>query len=265
MDEHTSAGLPTSSEMIQFINTQELRIAIEDHVSAKGITHKNLVVYFKPFHGKYYNWIRRYNGSENGWTRKVDNPGGHRIYLQIERRRTINNGGSCVPHKIYGIFKKGHKFTKTNSDSIDLKSEGGVNRSRSFVVFREYTGDYGIYFDQNSTVWILPSPKTSYRLRSRGCSFGQTVFLLRPMDAAKGYFVLRQDVEVFGNKDHETLLGLNLFYDKGASFMHLYYGMRIGMVLGPTGNTEIDGGGVEYAYSYSNIINRSGVVQPREY
>lgn len=71
MDEHTSAGLPTSSEMMQFINAQELRIAIEDHVSAKGITHKNLVVYFKPFHGKYYNWIRRYNGSENGWTKKL--------------------------------------------------------------------------------------------------------------------------------------------------------------------------------------------------
>ena len=65
MSNSTSAGLPTISEMVTFINNQELTLKIEDHVSMTGKTHRNLVVYFKPFHGKYYNWIRRYNGASS--------------------------------------------------------------------------------------------------------------------------------------------------------------------------------------------------------
>ena len=65
MSNSTSAGLPTISEMVTFINNQELTLKIEDHVSMTGKTHHNLVVYFKPFHGKYYNWIRRYNGEKS--------------------------------------------------------------------------------------------------------------------------------------------------------------------------------------------------------
>ena len=47
MSNSTSVGLPTISEMITFINNQELTLKIEDHVSMTGKTHHNLVVYFK--------------------------------------------------------------------------------------------------------------------------------------------------------------------------------------------------------------------------
>ena len=280
MSNSTSAGLPTISEMVTFINNQELTLKIEDHVSMTGKTHHNLVVYFKPFHGKYYNWIRRYNGASSSPRTKNDHPGQNRIYLQIERRKTIscNLGGPLSPrnpdkdvllsNSVYGCFKSGNRLKRYYSTPINVKYISNMVPKDNWVVYRRY-----LYDDRIDGKYSMNQNASPNRLQSIGRGFGKTVFLLRPQDAAKGYFVLRQDVIIIpmghdhiSEKTGEHILpcsGLRILYktkyygnnDTIDNIMNMYNGMRIRMSLKYVFSPESD---MYESFKTSNIISRAG-------
>ena len=279
MDEHTSAGLPTLQEMSDFINNQELTLKIEDHVSMTGKTHHNLVVYFKPFHGKYYNWIRRYNGTSDSNRTKNDHPGQNRIYLQIERRKSssCSMGGPLSPLNlvkgvlsstcVYGCYKSGNALKRYYSTPIDVKTNSNMIPKSNFVVYRGYLYDDRIYGKYSMNQNAKPN-----RLQSIGRGFGKTVFLLRPQDAAKGYFVLRQDViiipmghgyisEKTGNEipySELRILYKTKYYggaDTADNIMNMYNGMRIRLSLRYTIPPSSD---MHESFKTSNIISGRG-------
>lgn len=280
MSNSTSAGLPTINEMVTFINNQELTLKIEDHVSMTGKIHRNLVVYFKPFHGKYYNWIRRYNGDSSSPRTKNDHPGQNRIYLQIERRKTImgNLGGPQSPqnpdkdvllsHSVYGCFKSGNRLKRYYSMPINVKYISNMVPKDNWVVYRGYLHD-----DRIDGKYSMNKNASPNRLQSIGRGFGKTVFLLRPQDAAKGYFVLRQDViiipmghDYISEKTGEHILpcsGLRILYktkyygykDTVDNIMNMYNGMRIRMSLKYVFYPESD---MYESFKTSNIISRAG-------
>ena len=56
-----SCALPTEQELKDFFANLNMHLAVEDHVGMSGGRQKNLVLYFKPFRGKYLNYIRCFN------------------------------------------------------------------------------------------------------------------------------------------------------------------------------------------------------------
>lgn len=97
-------GMATDEEMKEFLSSMSFEIRMEKRPLKGDPTKysKNLVLYFTPFTGKYYNYVKRY---ENHQKKGL---GGRTIYMGIALRRGKKNGGK-FKLRLPWLFRKHDK------------------------------------------------------------------------------------------------------------------------------------------------------------